>query len=79
MSTPLRIERVPITHADAQALIEAVQEVYVGLYGGRDETPIQPGSQGIGTRRNPSVWKTRTSQAGLGARITAASMSPATR
>ena len=43
MSTPLRIERVPITHPDAQLLIEAVQEVYVGLYGGRDETPIEPG------------------------------------
>jgi GNAT superfamily N-acetyltransferase len=43
MSTPLRIVRVPITHPDAQALIEAVQEVYVGLYGGRDETPIEPG------------------------------------
>ena len=43
MSTPLRVERVPITHPDAQLLIEAVQEVYVGLYGSRDETPIEPG------------------------------------
>ncbi len=43
MSTPLRIERVPISHPDAETLIEAVQEVYVGLYGGRDETPIEPG------------------------------------
>jgi GNAT superfamily N-acetyltransferase len=43
MSTPLRIERVPITHPDAQVLVEAVQEVYVELYGGRDETPIEPG------------------------------------
>jgi GNAT superfamily N-acetyltransferase len=43
MSTALRIERVPITHPDAQLLVEAVQEVYVGLYGGRDETPIEPG------------------------------------
>ena len=43
MSTPLRIERVPLSHPDAQTLIEAVQEVYVGLYGSRDETPIEPG------------------------------------
>ena len=43
MSTALRIERVPITHPDAQVLVEAVQEVYVGLYGGRDETPLEPG------------------------------------
>ena len=43
MSPPLRIERVPITHPDAQVLVEAVQEVYVGLYGSRDETPIEPG------------------------------------
>lgn len=43
MSTPLRMERVPITHPDAEALIEDVQQVYVGMYGGRDETPIEPG------------------------------------
>ncbi len=43
MSTALRIERVPIGHPDAQLLVEAVQEVYVGLYGSRDETPIEPG------------------------------------
>jgi GNAT superfamily N-acetyltransferase len=43
MSTPLRIARVAISHLDAQALVEAVQEVYVGLYGSRDETPIEPG------------------------------------
>lgn len=42
-SLGLQIERVPIEHPDAQALVEAVQEVYVGLYGGRDETPIEPG------------------------------------
>lgn len=39
----LRIERVAIEHRDAQTLIEAVQEYYVSLYGGRDETPIEPG------------------------------------
>lgn len=34
------IERVPITHPDAAALIEAVQAEYVLRYGGRDESPI---------------------------------------
>jgi GNAT superfamily N-acetyltransferase len=38
----LRIERVPITHPDAQALIEAVQAEYVLRYGGQDESPIDP-------------------------------------
>lgn len=38
----LRIERVPITHPDAQALIEAVQAEYVARYGGQDESPIDP-------------------------------------
>ena len=36
----LRLERVPITHPDAQALIEAVQAEYVVRYGGQDESPI---------------------------------------
>ncbi len=35
------IVRVPITHLDAQALVEDVQEAYVGIYGGRDETPLE--------------------------------------
>ena len=38
----LRIDRVPITHPDAQALIEAVQAEYVVRYGGQDESPIDP-------------------------------------
>ncbi|PKH37630.1 Acetyltransferase (GNAT) family protein [Nocardioides alpinus] len=38
----LRFERVPITHPDAQALIEAVQAEYVVRYGGQDESPIDP-------------------------------------
>ena len=38
----LRIERLPITHADAQLLVEAVQEEYVARYGGRDESPVDP-------------------------------------
>ena len=40
MNTDLRIERVPITHPDAQTLIEAVQAEYVVRYGGQDESPI---------------------------------------
>lgn len=37
----LRIERLPITHPDAWALVEAVQEEYVARYGGRDEAPVE--------------------------------------
>ena len=40
MNTDLRLERVPITHPDAQALIAAVQAEYVVRYGGQDESPI---------------------------------------
>jgi GNAT superfamily N-acetyltransferase len=36
----LRIEQVPITHPDAQLLVEAVQQEYVVRYGGRDGTPM---------------------------------------
>ena len=39
----LRIERVPYAHPDAQLLVEEVQAEYVRRYGGRDETPIDPG------------------------------------
>lgn len=39
----LDILRVPITHPDAERLIEEVQGYYVTLYGGRDESPIAPG------------------------------------
>ena len=38
----LHVERRPITHPDAQLLVEAVQEEYVARYGGRDESPIDP-------------------------------------
>jgi GNAT superfamily N-acetyltransferase len=38
----LRIERVAITHPDAQLLVEAVQEEYVARYGSRDDSPIDP-------------------------------------
>lgn len=40
METDLQVVRVPITHPDAQALIEAVQAEYVARYGGQDESPI---------------------------------------
>jgi GNAT superfamily N-acetyltransferase len=32
-----------ITHPDAALLVEEVQEEYVARYGGRDETPLEPG------------------------------------
>ncbi len=38
------IVRVPITHPDAQRLIEEVQAEYVVRYGGRDDTPLDPAS-----------------------------------
>ncbi|WP_235529360.1 GNAT family N-acetyltransferase [Nocardioides sp. Soil774] len=41
-TSDLRISRVPITHPDAQALVEAVQEEYVARYGSRDDSPIDP-------------------------------------
>jgi GNAT superfamily N-acetyltransferase len=34
---------VPITHPDAARLVEEVQQEYVARYGGRDETPLEPG------------------------------------
>lgn len=40
---PLRIERLPITHPDAARLVEEVQLEYVARYGGRDDTPLEPG------------------------------------
>ena len=39
----LRIERVPVTDAAAQALIAEVQAEYVRRYGGPDDTPLEPG------------------------------------
>jgi ribosomal protein S18 acetylase RimI-like enzyme len=37
----LRIALVPVTHPDAQLLVEAVQQEYVVRYGGRDSTPLR--------------------------------------
>ncbi|CUR57453.1 GCN5-related N-acetyltransferase [metagenome] len=36
----MRIDQVTITHPDAALLIDAVQQEYVALYGGPDESPI---------------------------------------
>jgi GNAT superfamily N-acetyltransferase len=38
-----RIVALPITHPDAARLVEEVQQEYVARYGGRDETPLEPG------------------------------------
>jgi GNAT superfamily N-acetyltransferase len=38
----VQIERLPITHPDAELLVERVQEEYVVRYGGRDDSPITP-------------------------------------
>jgi GNAT superfamily N-acetyltransferase len=43
MTADVRIEQVPITHPDAQLLIEEVQQEYVARYGGPDRTPYDPG------------------------------------
>jgi len=42
LPTDLRIEQLPITHPDAQLLVEAVQQEYVVRYGGRDRTLMVP-------------------------------------
>lgn len=38
----MRILHVPVTHPDALTLIAAVQEEYTALYGGPDDTPLDP-------------------------------------
>ncbi len=42
------MEAVALTHPDAARLVEAVQEEYVARYGGRDETPLDPGEFAAG-------------------------------
>jgi len=37
-----RVVPLPMTHPDAEMLVEQVQQEYVVRYGGRDETPLQP-------------------------------------
>ena len=77
----LRIERVPITHPDAQVLVEAVQEEYVARYGSRDDSPIDPrdfedplGQFFVGYLGDDPVatgaWR-RSSVRALGAEVTA--------
>ena len=77
----LRFERVPITHPDAHALIEAVQEEYVARYGGRDESPVDaaefedPLGQFFvayldGSPVGTGAWR-RSSVKALGAEVTA--------
>jgi GNAT superfamily N-acetyltransferase len=39
----MQVRRVAFTHPDAVALVDQVQAEYVRLYGGPDETPIDPG------------------------------------
>ena len=38
----LSVRRRAITHPDAAALVEQVQQEYVVRYGGRDQTPLEP-------------------------------------
>lgn len=43
MTTPApatRIEPRPLDHPDVQLLVEGLQELYVEIYGGRDDSPI---------------------------------------
>lgn len=81
METDLQVVRVPITHPDAQALIEAVQAEYVARYGGQDESPIDPADfedplgrfyVGYldGTPVATGAWR-RSSVRALGAEVTA--------
>lgn len=77
----LRIDRRPITHPDAQVLVEAVQEEYVARYGSRDDSPIDPrdfedplGQFFVGYLGDEPVatgaWR-RSSVRALGAEVTA--------
>ena len=80
--TALRIERRSITHPDALALVEEVQQEYVVRYGGRDETPLQPtefddpdgaffvGYVG-GRPATSGAWRRRTDVTALGSDRTA--------
>ena len=81
MDSGLRIERVSITHPDAQVLIEAVQAEYVARYGGQDESPIDPAdfedplgqffvAYLDGTPVATGAWR-RSSVRALGAEVTA--------
>ncbi|HYO38921.1 MAG TPA: GNAT family N-acetyltransferase [Nocardioidaceae bacterium] len=43
MDRPLRLAAVAFTDADARALVDQVQQEYVGLYGEQDNTPLDAG------------------------------------
>ncbi|MCZ4498933.1 MAG: GCN5-related N-acetyltransferase [Marmoricola sp.] len=77
-----RITRCLITDVDAARLVEEVQQVYVALYGNRDETPIPPGyfeePQGAffvgyldGVPVATGAWHRRTDVTALGSSATA--------
>jgi ribosomal protein S18 acetylase RimI-like enzyme len=76
------IVRVPITHPDAQLLVEEVQAEYVVRYGGRDDTPIDAlafepprGSFFVayrdGTPAATGAWRMRDDVEAFGTRETA--------
>jgi GNAT superfamily N-acetyltransferase len=79
MPADLRIEQLPISHPDAQLLVEAVQQEYVVRYGGRDRTPMRAseleppyGAFYVGYRDARPVmtgaWRFRADVTRLGAR-----------
>ncbi|WP_372736832.1 GNAT family N-acetyltransferase, partial [Nocardioides sp.] len=80
--THLRIERVGYGHPDALLLIEEVQAEYVRLYGGPDNTPLDPamfeppgGSFYVGYLEDLPVatgaWRRRSDVEAFGTRNTA--------
>jgi len=77
-----RIERCSITDDDAARLVEEVQLEYVARYGGRDDTPLQPGyfeaPAGAffvgyldGVAVATGAWRLRTDVEALGSRAAA--------
>lgn len=40
---PITLRRVPYDHADVVTLTEQAQQVYVGMYGSRDDSPVAVG------------------------------------
>lgn len=78
----LEIVRVPVTHPDAASLVEAVQQEYVARYGGRDETPLEPGmfdppggafylGRVAGEPVASGAWRRRPDVTALGSALTA--------
>lgn len=82
VGTDWRIERCSITDADAARLVEEVQLEYVARYGGRDDTPLEPGyfeppvgAFFVGYLEGVAVatgaWRRRTDVQALGSSATA--------